>query len=236
MAEQKSIRGDIAFGRGSKWHLLRFMGWHRNQLDQVIRKEIPGAGAIVWMDMNWNPRGKQPDVEIRALDFLPKAKQMGWDKFWPSRGNTHNWDGVGIIKVRGRDEWILVEAKAHVGELISRCGASSRGGLGLIKRSLAETKQALGVDPQADWLQPYYQYGNRLAVLHFLVNKAKIPTRLVMVYFTGDRGMGSKCPKNKVGWLPAIQEMESHLGIANGHRLQARVHKVFLNVRDPNVV
>jgi len=90
------------------------------------------------------------------------------------------------------DEWLLVEAKANIQELKSSCGAKekgqrSEGGRKLIAHTLAAVKSTLGVAEDRDWLNGYYQYCNRIAVLEFL-NRQKVPTRLMFIYFVGDKG------------------------------------------------
>jgi len=121
-----------------------------------------------------------------------------------------------------------VEAKANLEELSSDCGAKSARSVATIKRAFDETKRALGVPEDRDWLRGYYQFCNRVAVLHFL-NKHFIPTRLLYIYFVGDEGDASRtCPQNEGEWKDALRAQEAHVGLPRGHKLEARIHKLFL--------
>ena len=40
---------DIGYGYGSEWHLLRFLGYHRNALDSPILRAT-GGQEIEWLD------------------------------------------------------------------------------------------------------------------------------------------------------------------------------------------
>jgi hypothetical protein len=56
------------------------------------------------------------------------------------------------------------KAKAHVEELQSSCSASKKGGLDTIRAALDATIKANGLAKDVEnWLNPYYQYSNRLA-------------------------------------------------------------------------
>src|SRR5258705_2426512 len=62
---------------------------------------------------------------------------------WPHGRGIQTWDAVGRIKRGSAEEWLLVEAKAHIGELKSNCKAD--GGLERIRQTVDATKAALGV-------------------------------------------------------------------------------------------
>jgi hypothetical protein len=140
-----------------------------------------------------------------------------------------------------------VEAKAHTAELRSHCAATSPGSVKLIDRALAETKSFLGATG-GDWTRQYHQYCNRLATLYILNKRMCVPARLLFIYFLGDRGEcygrnGSTfdetatpakdfdCPQTKEGWNEPIQEMNKHLGLPASHKLDDRIHNLFLDVR-----
>jgi hypothetical protein len=96
---------------------------------------------------------------------------------------------------------------------------------------MAETKTFLGVPESSDWLGPYYQYANRLAVLYFLTVKAQVGARLLFGYFTGDRfPEGRACPSCVEDWRPLISECHDVLGLPEHHALSDRVHDVFVSV------
>ena len=63
---------------------------------------------------------------------------------WAALGKTHN----GII---------LIEAKANIPEFISpACGASANS-LERIRASLKDTQQYMGINPEYDWTNKFYQ-------------------------------------------------------------------------------
>ncbi len=158
------------------------------------------------------------------------ADSFTGSEFWPQTGNVHNWDAVGILTRNGAHEWLLVEAKAHLHEMRSSCTAKPKGGLDQIRCALQAVKEALGVDGARDWLNGYYQYCNRIAVLHFL-HTHRVPARLVFVYFTGDKGDGRRtCPQDAAKWSDELCRLEERVGLPLGHPLAQYVHKLFLPV------
>lgn len=124
---------------------------------------------------------------------------------------------------------LLVEAKAHVGEIRSCCGAKEQGGLGQIRSALQQAKAAFGVQGEPNWLEPYYQYCNRLATLHFLVTHG-VSARLVFIYFVGDQNRHADCPQEEAAWQAVLQQMKPQIGLTGRSQLERRVHEVFLPV------
>ncbi len=223
---------DIGYGYGSEWHLLRFLGYHRNSLDSAILYET-GGQQIEWLDFPFNQAKKFYDDDWKGLNFLyakHPARQQ-WSKYWPTTGNVPNWDAVGRLRNGGQDEWLLVEAKAHIGEIKSSCGASERGGLPTIRSAFEVTKRNMAIDQSNDWLRPFYQYANRLATLDFLLQR-NVLARLLFIYFLGDKHQGAKCPQTVAEWMPALQESVTHLGLTGTSDVEARTHSVFLRVND----
>lgn len=228
--------GTIGYGYGSEWHLLRYLGYHRHYLSQEILNII-GADAIQWLDFKFSPANMplKDDSEYIGLEFITdETVRTKWKTFWPPRGNAQNWDAVGKIQIDNVDEWLLVEAKGHLGEIKSSCGATNPESQQTIRTALQKTsqtfsKQATHVD---NWLKPYYQYANRLAVLHFLMNECNPPlnARLLFIYFYGENRENANCPQNKQDWLPVIAEMKEWLGIDKKNSLEGRIHELFLPV------
>jgi hypothetical protein len=124
--------------------------------------------------------------------------------FWPTGGPQ--WDALGTTSSGGV---ILVEAKAHLSELASSCGAGDSS-LKVIRESLSKTKTAMGVSESADWLTGFYQYANRLAHLQFLRDHS-VEANLVFVYFCGDTEMNG--PSDADHWKELLQPVYSQLGL-----------------------
>ena len=188
---------NIGDGYGSECHLLRWMGRHRRLFDQLVSKAVGKPGEpIRWLDFNFNPNRLWPDAELKGFEFLygrPGLKPH-WEDFWPTRGGIQNWDAIGWIGAEPQQELLLLEAKAHIAEMKSNCGASPNGGLPKIQRAFDEVKTSVGSNQQADWTRGYYQGANRIAALYFL-QKEKVPNRLLFVYFLGDSFPGKECPR-----------------------------------------
>jgi hypothetical protein len=192
---------------------------------------LTGSSRVDWLDFpSRELSGRFGDREWKGLEFIDNSEiERAWREFWPHRAGVQNWDAVGRLWHGDDSEWLLVEAKGHVGEIESSCGAKAEGGLETIRRAMDATKQALGIHPDRDWLRPYYQVSNRLAVLHFLKSH-NIRARLLLIYFTGDTTAGCDCPKDETAWRGALEAQDAHLGLAPGHALTDRVHKLFLPV------
>lgn len=226
--------GRIGNGYGSECHLLRWMGRHRHAFDEAALMEIGKGGTIEWLDFEFKQGDAWQDAEPKGLEFLAgdewAALQPEWARFWPLGSGIHNWDAVGWLHAGGTRELLLVEAKAHVGEITSECGATSTASQRRIRDAFAVVQAALGVTSGNDWTQRYYQFTNRLATLHFL-NEHGVPSRLLFVYFVGDRsGPGRDCPQTKGGWTQALDAQAGWVGLPAGNPLEGRIHKLFLRV------
>jgi hypothetical protein len=168
--------------------------------------------VVEWLDSAFGGEGKL-DREWKGVDFVDSSSGVKsvWLEFWPQSGNVPNWDAVGRLELDSVTEYLLVEAKAHVEELQSTCTAKEakqEGGLDKIMDALKTTIKASGSAAEVDhWLGPYYQYANRLAHLHFLIEHG-IPARLVFIYFCGDdwggkalrNGKSPICPEDTTAW------------------------------------
>lgn len=228
-------------GYGSEFHLLRYLGYHRKELNRQV-EEVMGGRVIEWLDFCFGGEGKL-DCEWKGVDFVDAASgvKSAWLECWPQSGNVPNWDAVGRFASDSGTEYLLVEAKAHVEELQCSCTtkeAKNKGGLDKIKEALETTIKANGFAADVDrWLRPYYQCANRLAHLHFLIEHG-IPARLVFIYFCGDdwggktlsKGKLPICPKGQNEWTDPLQKMHDHLGLKGQSELEKRVHKIFLPV------
>jgi hypothetical protein len=108
-------------------------------------------------------------TEYRDADFL-RVLGIGnfagtLREFWPRGGPC--WDALARVEGAGRNGFLLVEAKSHIGEIYGNgCCAAGRS-LVQIQAALNATKQWLGVDASADWTGRLYQSANRYAHLYF---------------------------------------------------------------------
>ena len=152
---------NFGFGYGSQWHLLRYLGYHRQFLNEAILTRLGGRSVewfdfpfSEWIDPLWQDR------EFVGLEFV--ADQMHarslWLKFWPQQGTFHNWDAVAKITHEGHCEWLLVEAKANVGEMRSYCKAINPTSLATIQAAFDAARLSFGANTvmSTAWLRPYY--------------------------------------------------------------------------------
>ena len=123
----------------------------------------------------------------------------------------------------------MVEAKAHIPEVVSPPSGAGERSLTKIRSSLETTKQFLGSHSKADWSTCFYQYTNRLAHLYLLRELNNLPAYLLFLYFTNDDDMNG--PKSEAEWEAAILLLELFLGTRN-HRLSEYVIHAFVDVRD----
>ncbi len=210
--------------------MLRYLGYHRKALSAAVA-ELTDGTSIEWLDVPFNPQKPFLDDEWKGLDFLPDdspAKSL-WTNFWPQTGNVQNWDAVGTLQKGASKDFLLVEAKAHLGEIKSQCGAKEIGGKPMIVKALDEAKLAFGVSQEKDWLQPYYQYCNRLTTLYYLI-KHGIGAQLLFIYFLGDKQPSAICPEREEVWNIELGKMYAQIGPLENAELRSRIHHLFLPV------
>jgi len=123
---------------------------------------------------------------------------------------------------------MLVEAKAHIPELVSAPTAAGEPSFAKILNSLSVTKQFIGSHSQADWSTCSSQYTNRLAHLYLLRQLNGIPAYLVFLYLINDKEMGG--PTTQLEREAAITLLKEFLGIRKRHSLSAHVVRAFVDV------
>ncbi len=167
---------------------LRFIQQLVSRSPDLFQRRLQETGAVpAETIVRWvSPRQDDAWAEYRDAAFLERIGHPelapALKAFWPARGPQ--WDGHCIAG----GTILLVEAKAHVGEMASSCTAEAASSVALIEQSLNAAKQALGASAGADWMNGYYQLANRLAHLWFLRERG-VDARLVLLQFTGETGM-----------------------------------------------
>jgi hypothetical protein len=195
-------------GRGSLKQIQSLVNDRTNHLNDSIRAAVPSLSKSIF---TWkSPLKADSYAEYRDSDFLEVLDLSSHEKqlraFWPSRGPQ--WDALGRSD---NGSILLVEAKANIPELSSSCSAKSAHSIQLISKAFSETKAFFGVPPEADWMNGYYQFANRLAHLHFLRNVCREDAYLIFIYFLNDTSVnGPKCPGD---WGPSLKELYSSLGL-----------------------
>ena len=203
--------------RGSLRWVQHFVNERRNVLDAAI-----GIGPIQWR----SPLANDGFAEYRDSSFLDllgvELPRRSLASFWPARGPQ--WDALGRAE---SGELVLVEAKAHVGEILTPGSQASADTLLLIRQSLDETAKHLGaLSGSVDWSQRFYQYTNRLAHAYLLNELNGLSTLLVFLYFIGDREMDG--PTSRREWDAALVVLHEALGLRG--RVPKYVKDAFVDV------
>ena len=193
------------------------------KLTRPIGELIGQRKTIRWL----SPRAEDDFAEYRDQAFLDllgiKLTETTLQDFWPSRGPQ--WDALGRIDGKA---YFLVEAKAHVSEILSSSQAKTPASKSLITKSLEETDRFLNLKPDIDLTTGFYQYANRLAHLYLLRQLNNVPAYLVFVYFVNDT---THIPTNRDEWRGALKLINGILD-TNRHKLSKYVVDVFIDVVD----
>jgi hypothetical protein len=214
--------------RGSQRWLQIAVNRAPETLNAPLREALAlGADdAIDWR----SPREDDGFLEYRDGTFLDRLcceplSVRTLEAFWPARGPM--WDGLARTS---RGDLLIVEAKAHVPEIISGGTRATGDGRARIEAALRETQRALAPKADAvDWSKTFYQYANGLAHLYLLREVNRVPAHLVYVYFLNAADVNG--PSERAEWIGAIKVVEGYLGLG-AHRLSRYIHKVFVDVAD----
>ena len=231
----------IGNGYGSECHLLRWMGRHRNSLNKAVLHAIRLSGqnqTINWIDFGFNDdETTWYDAEPSRLNFLTdEDTKSNWD--WPKTGKQQSWDGVGFIKPLfsltdvSSKQIVLLEAKAHVGEIYSPCQAgedSARKIEDILLRTAADLNIVDFDNVRVQWLEKYYQTANRLATYNYL-KKSGFSPYLVFLYFLNDQHENSTCPSKVEEWESTLTKMKNEMGIEDVF-VKENIFELFLDVR-----
>jgi len=215
--QQKGIKGSL------KW-IQYILNDYPDILDNSIKKFLPASRSqsIEWL----SPLADDDYAEYRDQTFLDllgiKLTKKELKAFWPSQGPQ--WDALGRIK---KEAYFLIEAKAHVSEIISSSQAKAKSSVSLINKSLRETAKYLNLKPGIDLTKGFYQYSNRLAHLYLLRVLNNIPTYLVFVYFLNDH---THISTSREEWNGALQLMHSFLG-THKNKLSKYIIEVFIDIK-----
>jgi len=220
--------------RGSRRQLQDYVNQQPELLNRAILDALPPRLRELGANIRWaSPLASENYEEYRDRDFLKaialeeEASRLAG--FWPAMGPC--WDALGVISDpfgRVKPGAILVEAKSHIPEMYGSGCQAAGDSRSRIERALAETKVWLGVETSADWLGSLYQYANRLAHLHFLLNQVGTRAWLVNLYFLNDP-IG---PAGEAEWREAIAAAKRTLGLETPVRNVLEVFLPAIHVED----
>ena len=108
---------EMGLGYGSEFHLMRFLGHHRNDLNRLIHEATNASGTVEWKDYPYDHRRISGDGELTGIECFKSLDNYAevlkqWRGYWPQSGSSMNWDGIFQID----DTWYFVEAKANIEE------------------------------------------------------------------------------------------------------------------------
>lgn len=193
-------------------------------LDGPVLARLSEASNIDWR----SPLEIDDFAEYRDGDFLDvvglRNLHPALREFWPDRGPQ--WDALGVSD---RGDVLLVEAKAHVGEMCSpgtNAGETSRQKIADALSACAERLRARS--NRAPWTDYFYQLANRLAHLQFLRDR-DVPAYLVLVNFLNDAEM--KGPATTEAWHAAYEVAYHVMGLGRRHSLSRYIIEVFPDVQ-----
>lgn len=206
-----------------------------NENQDILNELVAQRLLLPSLKIEWYSPLKCDDyAEYSDQDFIDLLELDLKDRplcaYWPE-GGPH-WDGLARTD---RTQVLLVEAKAHVGEIRKKgSGATSRESIEKIDCSLNETQKYLKSDGLVEWRKsPYYQYANRLAHLYLLAVLNGIDTYLLLVYFLNDSKMHG--PASIDLWEGATHRQHVELGLPKDHPLSDRIIKLYIDVTDLGV-
>ena len=158
----------------------------RNKLDSMIGE------PLVWISPLVGSKNTYDEYELKDSYV---CDQMGVStddaqslfSFWPKR--QPQWDGLAFDST-GHTLY-LIEAKAHLAELDSKCSASNLESKALILKSMQTIHDRYFPKGNFDsWVNNYYQLGNRLTFLRILNEKSFghiNAVKLVLLNFVNDQ-------------------------------------------------
>ena len=234
---------EMGLGYGSEYQLLRYLGHHRIELNNVINSNTRLSGEIQWLDFPKDTTRLSLDGEYITIDFLHDkiseeafaALKSKWKNYWSPSGTQPNWDGVFLHRKDNEEEWIIVEAKAHLGEIESETDSSANQN---IQNAFKETQKRFEISNN-NWFGKHYQLANRLAFINFLL-KNNINASLLYIYFINGYEkqqlkkrktilVESKSVNKQIDWEKAIEQEYIDLGI--NEKAKKYISNIFIDCK-----
>jgi len=225
----------VAAKKGSQFLLQKFVNDYSDSLNQHILSSSSSLLAFLGGDMKitWKSPLVGEDYYEYRDDFLSayyvekeqaSIVMQKIRQYWPKNGPV--WDGIAVVEGKNEKKGLLlVEAKAHIDETISRIQATSPVSIEKIRKSILLAQEGFRSSAEIDpWLDEYYQLANRLTFLYLLNRKFAIPTWLVLANFVDDR---SYKPTSLYTWLQHYQAVFQTLGIDSDSELLSKVITIF---------
>lgn len=171
MTEQENhkIRFEPREFRGSRFRCLLATHQSKPRVIAFLNSLVHPLASVTEQD-SFVPDGFRNPEETRlgaTRGFLSDEQRRILTEWWlakPEKANAPNWDIVSTCCVDGRRGLLLVEAKAHAGELKPNdcCGARDKDNREKIRAAILDANQKLGQGWRLS-IDSHYQVSNRFA-------------------------------------------------------------------------
>jgi hypothetical protein len=202
--------------RGSRARCLLMTTGSREMVAARLTALVEPFAMVDPARHTWMPGGVDAPREARlgeAPHFLASGHReqlLAWWLAVRQRANSPNWDLAATATIGGREGLVLIEAKAHSGELSrSGCAATNMYNARQITRAIQEANAELnGVLP--GWslsAATHYQLANRFAV-GWRIATLGVPVVLVYLGFLDAEeltGTGREVFRSEAGWDEALR-------------------------------
>ena len=197
----------------------------------VLERSLRDAGAIDTDEsLDWcSPLAAMQFVELRdemafrALGIAEFPKRPLAD-FWPRRGPV--WDGLAVTN---KERFVLVEAKAHVAEVLSPPSKAGQTSKAVIAAALEEARRFYAPRSSRSWSEHFYQYVNRLAHQYFVREVNGLPSVLVFLDFYNAQDVNG--PSSPQEWAGVAKLVHSFLGLPES-LAEFGVYHAYVNVAE----
>ena len=222
------MTGQISSPRGSRTHVLDWLERPDGDFPNSLAALLQPTGAVIDPTGPWLPLGTASPAEA-LLDrpggpqLLPPEVRTRLRRWWLAvdhpKASGPNWDLAAAATFPGnRRGLVLIEAKAHVGELCcdgKRSDPTTNAANHLrIGGAIVEASQALDGVVAGVRLshQSHYQFANRVAFAWKLAREG-IPTALIYLGFSGDETIGklSSSIRNSAHWRAVMAAHTRHV-------------------------
>jgi len=197
--------------KGSRLRCLMLTSLAERQVAASLSRLIEPHGLVTTQD-SWQPRGflEAGEAQLGSAEaFLTPEQREAVSSWWLAvrqNANTPNWDLVATAQFDGQRGLILVEAKAHAGELgaAGKPPGNERNDA-QIRAAIKEANDALGGALQGWHLsaESHYQLCNRFAWA-WKVASLGIPVALVYLGFLDADEMGDGAFTSASAWQSCL--------------------------------
>lgn len=210
---------------GSQKDLQILINEKKDLLDQELSSIMKKNINVTWKSpLETDQFAEYRDDEFLRILNLDSRIVVPLEEFWPKRGPQ--WDALGA----DNETVFLVEAKAHVPEIVSPPTGAGPESKSRIMDTFAEVKEYLNANNSIDWAGTFYQYTNRIAHLYYLRVLNGIDAYLVNIYFLNDKSVDG--PSTKDEWIGALAVIKQYLGIPKRNKLDKYMLEIFIDTKN----